>query len=176
VKKHHLVLNGKRAIEVAIHHLNSVPTNTNVLYEQIIRPFKAPKTYKQLKTIRALCLDLSVNKEEEWTGYSAQWWYRHYKLRAYVPQLEIQALGDGDTELVDLIGKARELIKKSHENGMFNYYKDDDYTLEDFIADNPAFSYADAKKEQLINVIEFMLNDAPKKGIFLEVKDKDSLK
>lgn len=214
-KEINLVLNGIHSVEQAKRTLDKWykerTEQSGEVFHFFLKPFKAPKTYKQLKSIHELCNQLSNTDINEHAGHSSEHWRRYYKLRAYVPQLKSEALEKGDTDLVDLIQSASDLIKASRGQALFKYDlekiltaynafliknnskkrsledmakgfiaavkkrelgKDSEYSVSDMIADNPAFSYANASKEQLIKVIDCMLNDAAKKGIYLELKNE----
>lgn len=53
--------------------------------------------------------------------------------------------------------------------------KNDDYSVESFIADNAAFSYSKASKANLIAVIDYMIKDAKANGIELVLKNKQEV-
>ena len=192
------------------------------VFHFFLKPFQAPKTHKQLGGIRILCDQMSKTESNTYAGHDSDYWYRYYKLRAYVPLLEANALETNDAELVALISSARQLIKAMRGASLFNFdlnkvlthynkyildffayhakkpkdkriafdevlnrardnfvkhcnkselgKHDDGYTAADFIADHPAFSYANASKEHLVKVIDYMMKDAAEKGIYLELK------
>lgn len=175
-KKHpEIVLSNQGAVDSAAKYMQGVFQNETVkdgrLYQMKLVPYGAPKTYKQIAAIHALCKELSTEDDLHGNRFSKDWWYKEYKLWAYIPLLKIQALEDGDEQLVSLINDASKLIKKSLAARIG--FEDDDYSIKHFIADNPAFSYEFAKKEHLIEVINYMLDDAPKRGIYLELKTED---
>ena len=224
MKSYNQVINTPHALEQCKRVLDKWFTEKTItdgeVFHFFLKPFQAPKTHKQLGGIRILCDQMSKTESNTYAGHDSDYWYRYYKLRAYVPLLEANALETNDAELVALISSARQLIKAMRGASLFDLAKvlasyneyllksfkhhrnlpekeriafhevlnraaknfsehhnkselgkpDDGYTAADFIADNPAFSYANASKEHLVKVIDYMMKDAAEKGIYLELK------
>lgn len=161
------VVNGTHAIDVINNRmLQALENEPDVVHECIVRPFRAPKTYKQIKTIHGFCNECSSTDVNEWMGHTPQWWKNHYKLKIYVPVLENQAHEDEDHDFLDLLSGWRKVWS--------NALPQDKPFIEKQLAENSALSYADAKKEHLIQVIYFIIKDAAHKGILLTIpEDKD---
>lgn len=73
---------------------------------------------------------------------------------------------------IGLVSEAKRTFFKSSK-GKDIIKVNDDYTISDFVSDNSAFSYADASKENLIKVIDYMIKHSADNGIELKLEKKD---
>lgn len=124
-KSYNQVVNTPHALEQCKRVLDKWFTEKTItdgeVFHFFLKPFQAPKTYKQLGAIRILCDQISKTEVNEYAGHDSDYWYRYYKLRAYIPQLETDALESNDAEIVALISSARQLIKSMRGASLFNF-------------------------------------------------------
>lgn len=90
-------------------------------------------------------------------------------LTIYNDYLRVLKKKHSQHSLVNMLDAAKRNFMR-HASDKVARDSSDDYSLQDFIADNPAFSFSNAKKEHLTSVIDFILNDAARKGIVLDLE------